>query len=172
MKNQTVFTQILDTPLGEMTLAATDAGVCLLEFNEQSKRLEDAVAKLKKRLSTHVVSGENPHIEQTKIELNEYFNGKRQVFNVGINPQGTVFQQSVWQVLCDIPYGETVSYLQQAQSLKKPNAVRAVANANGANHIAIIIPCHRVIGSNGKLTGYGGGIERKRWLLDWENRHR
>lgn len=168
MKNAHILSQIFTTPLGEMTIVATDSGVCLLEFNSQEQRIERATKDLQKRLKSEVISGTNQHIEQAKDELNEYFSGQRKAFTVILDPQGTEFQQAVWQVLRTIPYGKTVSYQQQAHALNKPSSVRAVANANGANKISILIPCHRVIGSNGKLTGYGGGIERKQWLLDLE----
>lgn len=170
MQTPKILSQIFDTPLGEATIAATDSGVCLLQFNSQVKRLEREIADLKKRLKMDIVSDSNRYIEQAQNELNQYFNKQREQFTVNLDPQGTVFQQSVWQVLLDIPYGKTVSYLQQAQMLNKPSAVRAVANANGANKISLLIPCHRVIGSDGKLTGYGGGIERKQWLLDLESK--
>lgn len=168
MKSKRILSQQFGTPLGEMTIAATDTGICLLEFSSQVERVNRAKQDLEKCLNTELIKGENHHIEQAQFELAEYFDSKRQCFDVRLNPQGTAFQQVVWRVLLDIPYGETVSYLQQATLLNKASAVRAVANANGANKISIIIPCHRVIGSNGKLTGYGGGIERKRWLLDFE----
>lgn len=168
MQNATLLCHVFTTPLGEVTIAATDSGICLLEFNSQTQRLERAKKDLQKRLNTEIINGTTPAIEQAKNELTAYFNKQRQSFSVSLDPQGTDFQQSVWQVLQNIPYGKTMSYLQQAQALNNPAAVRAVANANAANKIAILIPCHRVIGSNGKLTGYGGGIERKQWLLDLE----
>jgi len=108
-------------------------------------------------------------IKQAKNEISEYFNGKRKVFDVKIHTPGTDFQNSVWNCLRKILFGETATYKQQAERIEKPKAIRAVASANGFNRIAIIVPCHRVIGTNGKLTGYGGGIERKRWLLDHES---
>ena len=104
-------------------------------------------------------------------EVAEYFKGKRKIFSVIIDAPGTMFQKSVWEILREIPYGETWSYQQQAIRLNKPNSMRAVANANGHNRIAIIIPCHRVIGKDGNLTGYGGGLERKKWLIDFEHKN-
>lgn len=171
MQNASVLSHLCTTPLGEVIVAATDSGICLLEFTSQSQRVGRAIKNLQKRLNTEVISGVNRHIEQVQNELDDYFNGQRKVFSVSLDPQGTNFQQSVWQALLHIPYGQTASYSQQAQILNNPTAVRAVANANGANKISILIPCHRVIGSNGKLTGYGGGIERKQWLLDLERRN-
>jgi methylated-DNA-[protein]-cysteine S-methyltransferase len=103
-------------------------------------------------------------------QLNEYFSCKRQTFDLELAPRGTPFQLAVWNALLEIPYGETISYAELARRIGKPAAVRAVGAANGANPIPVIIPCHRVIGSNGTLTGYGGGIERKQWLLVHEGR--
>lgn len=151
-----------------MLIYATDQGVCLLEFTDR-KTLTREIEDLKKRLLCEISTEHNMHTEQAKTELLEYFSGDRKNFDIQLYPQGTTFQQSVWQVLHGIPYGKTISYQEQAKRLQKPSAVRAVASANGANKIAIVIPCHRVIGSNGKLTGYGGGIERKKWLLEFEH---
>ena len=103
------------------------------------------------------------------IQLEEYFKGKRTEFDLQLNPQGTIFQQSVWKELSNIPFGKTRSYLEQSKQLGNPKAIRAVASANGKNPIGIVIPCHRVIGSDGSLTGYASGIWRKKWLLDHEN---
>jgi len=114
------------------------------------------------------LQGANEHFHLLKQQIDEYFEGKRTVFTVPLFTPGTDFQQSVWEVLQTIPYGSTRSYKQQAIAINKPEAVRAVANANGLNRISIIIPCHRVIGSDGNLTGYGGGLWRKKWLLEFE----
>lgn len=102
-------------------------------------------------------------------QLDEYFSGKRTDFSVKLHPKGTVFQQKVWNELQNIPYGKTRSYLEQSKKLGDAKAIRAVASANGKNPIWIVIPCHRVIGSNGSLTGYAGGLWRKKWLLEHEN---
>ncbi|MBV8516096.1 MAG: methylated-DNA--[protein]-cysteine S-methyltransferase [Acidobacteria bacterium] len=104
------------------------------------------------------------------VQLREYFDGKRTVFELDLAPRGTEFQRAVWDELLRVPYGATVTYAEIAHRIGRPNAVRAVGAANGANPIAVIVPCHRVIGSNGTLTGYGGGIERKQWLLAHEGR--
>ena len=106
-----------------------------------------------------------------KKELDEYFLGQRKDFTVKLDTPGTDFQNSVWKALCDIPFATTASYQEQATRLNNPKAVRAVARANGMNRVAIVIPCHRVIGKDGSLTGYAGGLERKRWLLDHETTH-
>lgn len=111
---------------------------------------------------------ENPLLLKCREQLQEYFEGKRHDFDLPLAPKGTGFQQEVWQNLMRIPYGHTISYLTLAQTLGDINATRAVANANGRNPLAIIVPCHRVIGSNGSLTGYAGGLWRKKWLLGHE----
>ena len=160
----------LTTPLGPMFVCATDSGVCLLEFVDR-RMLETEFKDLQKRLNSKIVVGENQHIEQAKQEIAQYFSGQRSQFEVKLDTPGTEFQNTVWQALHKIPYGETVSYQQQAINVNNPKAVRAVASANGHNRIAIIIPCHRVIGKNGKLTGYGGGLARKQWLIEHEQRH-
>ena len=157
----------LTTPLGPMFGCATDSGVCLLEFTNR-RMLETEFKDLNKRLNGLILPGENDHLKQLKDEMADYFMGNRKTFSVALDTPGSDFQKSVWKILKSIPYGETWSYQKQANNLNKPKAVRAVANANGHNRIAIIIPCHRVIGKDGNLTGYGGGLERKRWLLDFE----
>lgn len=169
MTNDTILIDRLTTPLGPMFVCATVNGICLLEFTNR-RMLESEFQDLQRRLKSPILTGQNQHIDQCKTELAEYFSGNRKRFTVALDMQGTEFQKMVWRALLDIGYGNTKSYAEQAQTINKPTAVRAVANANGANKIAIIIPCHRVIGSNGKLTGYGGGIERKQWLLDLERR--
>ena len=157
----------IPTPLGEMLAIASDRGLCLLEFAGQ-KGLEREVAQVRKARGAVEVPGQTPILAQTRVQLAEYFAGQRQVFDVALNLVGTDFQQRVWQALLGIAFGQTWSYAQQAQALGQPSAVRAVANANGQNKISIIVPCHRVIGSNGTLTGYGGGLPRKQALLALE----
>ncbi|MBO6792604.1 MAG: methylated-DNA--[protein]-cysteine S-methyltransferase [Balneolaceae bacterium] len=156
-----------DTPLGPMFIAATENGVCMLEFSDR-RMLETEFRDLQLRLNAVILHGENEITKQTKRELSEYFEGQRKVFTIPIDSPGTDFQKTVWEVLQSIPYAGTRSYQEQAQLLGKPKAIRAVANANGCNRISIVIPCHRVIGKDGSLTGYGGGLERKKWLLDFE----
>ena len=157
----------IETPIGTMVACATDKGICVLEFSD-SKMLEAELKNIAQREKTTVVQGESPYFALLEEELSEYFAGKRRVFSVSLSPFGTDFQQRVWQVLQTIPYGQTWSYKQQATALGSPKSVRAVANANGMNRISILIPCHRVIGSNGTLTGYGGGLWRKKFLLELE----
>jgi AraC family transcriptional regulator of adaptative response/methylated-DNA-[protein]-cysteine methyltransferase len=166
-----ILIQRLTTPLGPMFVCATEQGICLLEFVER-KKLETEFKDLQRLLKAPIVVGENRHIRQAKKELAAYFAGTRQHFELALHTPGTTFQQQVWTALQRIPYGETATYGGQAQKLGKPKAVRAVAAANGANRVAIVVPCHRVIGANGKLTGYAGGLERKQWLLEHEQTYR
>lgn len=156
-----------NTVLGPMFVCATKKGICLLEFTDR-RMLETEFGDLQKRLNAVILAGENDHIKQAIQEITEYFNGKRTQFEVNLDTPGTDFQQSVWKQLQKIPYGKTRSYQEQAELINNPKAVRAVASANGHNRVAIIIPCHRVIGKDGSLTGYAGGLERKRWLLNHE----
>lgn len=158
------------TPIGPMFAAATQKGICLLEFTDR-RMLETEFKDLRKLFNAVILPGTNEQLELLQKELAEYFDGKRQTFTVVLDMPGTEFQKAVWNELVKIPYGETVSYKRQAIKLNKPLAVRAVANANGQNRVAIVIPCHRVIGEDGSLTGYGGGLSRKRWLIDLEKRN-
>jgi AraC family transcriptional regulator, regulatory protein of adaptative response / methylated-DNA-[protein]-cysteine methyltransferase len=160
----------IDTPLGEMVAGATDKGICLLEFNDR-RMLPTEYKDLTRLLSTTMEDGENKHLRILKKQLKEYFDGKRKEFTVPLVTPGTEFQQVVWKELQNIRFGSTRSYQEQAIVLNRPDSVRAVANANGMNRISIVIPCHRVIGSDGRLTGYGGGLKRKKWLLDHEKKY-
>ncbi len=159
----------LETPLGTMFACANEKGICLLEFTDR-KMLETEFKTLAKLLNAHILPGNNPHFPLLKQQLEEYFAGERETFTVPVFSPGTHFQQEVWACLRNIPYGETRSYVQQAAAIGNVAAVRAVANANGMNRLCILIPCHRVIGADGSLTGFGGGLWRKRWLLDLESR--
>jgi AraC family transcriptional regulator of adaptative response/methylated-DNA-[protein]-cysteine methyltransferase len=165
-KNIISVTRIL-TPLGPMLAGATDEGICLLEFVDW-RMIETQIKRLKKILNAEFIPGTNKHFDELDKQLKEYFDVKRKEFDLPLVLEGTDFQQKVWKELQKIPYGETHSYEQQAIALKNPKAIRAVARANGDNRIAIIIPCHRVIGKDGKLVGYGGGIWRKQYLLNLE----
>jgi AraC family transcriptional regulator, regulatory protein of adaptative response / methylated-DNA-[protein]-cysteine methyltransferase len=164
-----ITTTRIETELGTMIAGATEEGICLLEFSDR-KMLNTEYRDLAKYLKTEIEEGENKHITILKSELKEYFAGLRREFTVPLVTPGTPFQQSVWKELLMIPFGTTRSYQEQASTLGKPESIRAVANANGMNRISIIIPCHRVIGSDGNLTGYGGGLKRKKWLLDHERK--
>lgn len=157
----------ITTPLGPMLVGTTDNALCILEFVDR-RMLETQLQRLQKKLNCTFVPGSNAVTEKVADELEQYFEGHLQEFSVPLELKGSPFQQKVWQQLQDIPYGKTRSYKEQAQAIGDEKAVRAVARANGDNRIAIIIPCHRVIGSDGKLTGYGGGLWRKKYLLELE----
>ncbi len=157
----------LTTKIGPMFACASQKGICLLDFTDR-RMLESEFKALCRRLNAVILPGRNKHLEQVQIQVTEYLEGKRKTFEMPLDAPGTDFQQTVWACLQGIPYGETWSYKEQAIKLGRAKAVRAVASANGHNRIAFIIPCHRVIGSNGDLRGYGGGIKRKAWLLDLE----
>lgn len=161
----------ISTPLGPMIAGATDDAVCLLEFADR-RMLPTQIRRLHQRLNCLFVPGRNAALDRLTSELEEYFNGKRTRFSVPVETPGTAFQRAVWRALVEIQYGETTSYGELAERLGRPTAVRAVARANGDNRIAVLIPCHRVIGKDGELTGYGGGLWRKRRLLDVETGRR
>jgi len=155
------------TPLGPMVVGATDEHLCLLEFGER-RMLATQLERLRRRLACTMVAGRNKIVDCVSDELEAYFSGRLQDFSVPLIDPGTDFQRNVWQELRAIPYGTTASYRDIAERMGRPTAVRAVARANGDNRLAIIIPCHRVIGSDGSLTGYGGGLWRKKRLLEIE----
>jgi AraC family transcriptional regulator, regulatory protein of adaptative response / methylated-DNA-[protein]-cysteine methyltransferase len=159
----------IETPLGEMIAGATRDGICLLEFSDR-KSLSSEYQEITELLESDIESGSNRHIRKLKKQLKEYFNGKRKEFSLHLLTPGTEFQQAVWKDLIRIPYGTSISYQAQAETMNNPEGARAVASANASNRIAIIIPCHRVIGSDGNLVGYGGGLKRKKWLLDHEKK--
>ncbi|CDG21382.1 Methylated-DNA/protein-cysteine methyltransferase [Xenorhabdus poinarii G6] len=156
------------TPLGPMFVCATERGVCLLEFTDR-RMLETEFSDLQRLLKSKILSGENNHTRQTVKEVGEYFAGTRRQFDLLLDTPGSDFQRSVWKELCLIPYGQTSCYQALSAKIEKQNAVRAVAAANGANRVAIVIPCHRIIGKDGTITGYGGGVARKKWLIEHEN---
>jgi AraC family transcriptional regulator of adaptative response/methylated-DNA-[protein]-cysteine methyltransferase len=157
----------IETPLGTMFVCAVREGICLLEFTDR-KMLETEFKMLAKKLNAVIVQGENAHFGILEQQLSEYFDGKRTLFSVPLFTTGSAFQNLVWQALQAIPYGTIKSYRELAIALSRPQATRAVANANGMNKMAILIPCHRVIGTDGSMTGYGGGIWRKQKLLEME----
>jgi methylated-DNA-[protein]-cysteine S-methyltransferase len=151
----------LETPIGPLLLVSDGAGLVEIGLPR------DGVAQA----APEDARTSKPKLHAAARELDEYFAGKRQQFDVPLHPSGTPCQLEVWGALLAIPYAETVSYADIAQRIGRPRAVRAVGAANGANPLAIIVPCHRVIGSHGDLTGYGGGLPAKRWLLAHERRH-
>ena len=157
----------LETPLGSMLAIADYRGLHLLDFVDR-RGLERALLVLQKRLRARVLPGEHPHLRSIERELAEYFAGTRQLFTTPVALTGSPFQTKVWQALQQIPSGATCSYAELAARIGAPKAVRAVGRANGDNRLSIIVPCHRVIGADGALTGYGGGLARKQKLLDLE----
>lgn len=158
----------IETPMGRVVACSTRDGICSLEFYNPDK-YEKQLSLLRKQLSIDEINeNENEHLKRLRKELDEYFIGKRKNFSVSLDLVGTDFQKKVWNELLKIPYGETISYLEQSKRLGDAKAVRAVANANGRNKISIVVPCHRVIGSNGSLTGYASGLDNKRFLLNIE----
>ena len=167
--NQTIIHYAkMQTPLGKhLWIAQSERGVCWIDF-----RLSEAafLARLARRWSKASFVKSDSTLQKPITELNEYFAGRRKKFTFKLAPEGTAFQQKVWQAVYEIPFGQVTTYQALAQQIKKPQAVRAVGHANGRNPITLVIPCHRVIGSNGDLCGYGGGLDLKRALLEFEGR--
>ena len=148
-----LYQSLMNTPIGSICILADETAIIAVTFTEQ-----------------HLERPENALTREAQAQLAAYFSGQRQQFNLPLAPLGTDFQHQAWKALQRIPYGETRYYAQQALQIQRPTAVRAVGAANGANPIAIIVPCHRVIGKNGALTGYAGGLTRKQWLLAFERK--
>ncbi len=160
----------IETDLGPMIAGATGRGICMFEFADY-KSLDLELRQLAATFKTPLVQGDNPHFDTLRAQLEQYFKGERRQFDIPLDLVGTEFQKQVWLSLVQIPYGSTTTYAAQAARLGRPSSVRAVANANGKNKISIILPCHRVIGADGTLTGYGGGIWRKKKLLELEKEY-
>ncbi len=146
-------TAFIKTPLGIAKITGDEQGIASISILEEGTITKKIPKDLKEAIN----------------QLQDYFNGKRTSFDFKLNPQGTEFQQKVWQALLDIPFGKTVSYMDITKKLGDVKAIRAVASANGKNPLWIVVPCHRVIGTDGSLTGYAGGLWRKKWLLEHEN---
>jgi len=171
----------ITTVLGVMIAGATEKGICLLEFWETesgadklmsgsrpSGRLVQQINRVSQRFDRPMCERRHKYLTHLRRELKAYLRGQLREFTVPLDIRGTVFQQAVWTYLQQLPYGSTISYQQLAEQLDRPLAVRAVGAANGANPLSLLVPCHRVVGSGGALTGYGGGVPRKQWLLDLE----
>ena len=158
-RESSIWINRIATPLGSMIMGVSDQGLCLLEFAER---------RIRQRMGRVFLPGDHPAMHIVKMELDAYFSGKQREFSVPLQAPGTAFQEAVWNALQNIPYGETRSYGDIAEEIGHVSAVRAVGRANGDNRIAIIIPCHRVVGSDGELTGYGGGLWRKEYLIAME----
>ena len=159
----------LDTPIGPMLAVARDEGLVVLDFSDR-RGIAGAIARAEQRFGGVVVPGEHEHLRAIRRELAEYFAGRRTAFSVPVAPHGTAFERRAWDYLRSIPPGQTRTYGEQARAIGAGGGARAVGRANGMNYLSIIIPCHRVVGADGALTGYGGGLWRKRWLLDHERR--
>ncbi len=159
--------EVIQTPAGELFVGASEEGLHLIKFVDTRSSEGDLVAELERAAPGPVERG-GPELTEPLRQLREYFAGERTEFSLDLAGRGTDFQQRVWAALGLIPHGRTRSYQEIAQAIGQPRAARAVGLANGRNPLSIVVPCHRVIGSNGTLTGYGGGLPRKRWLLSHE----
>ena len=160
-------THHLETPLGRAIAAATQRGICMLEFGDDD-RVDRQLDALEEALEAEAAMGASPLFQQLELELTGYFEGTRRSFEIALHTPGTAFQERVWEALQEIPFGQTTSYRNLAHQINAPSAMRAVGGANGANRVSVLVPCHRVIGADGSLTGFGGGIELKKRLLDHE----
>ncbi len=165
-----IVTAWIESPVGPLIAGATSEGVCLLEFTDR-RMLDHQFSRLRKYFKCAIIPGGNQYIVQLKKELAEYFEGKRKKFSVKIVYPGSPFEQRVWNMLLTIPFGSTASYEEIAKKIGVPKSSRAVGRANGFNRIAVVIPCHRVINKSGELGGYGGGLWRKKMLLDLERKN-
>jgi len=161
---------LLDTPLGSMLAIANEQALYVLDFVDQHN-LERTIEQLKVKTKSNIIPGRTCHIDSIEQKLALYFTGRLKEFKTPVHLAGSSFQHNVWNSLLTVPYGTTISYAQEACMIGKPSAHRAVANANGANQLIIIIPCHRIIRSDGNLGGYGAGIARKQWLLNHEKKN-
>ena len=156
---RTVECCVMPSPIGPLTLLSDGQGLTGLYMDTGGEASAGQLAR---------EGGDSPVLREARAQLDAYFTGRLTVFELPLQLEGTEFQRRVWAALCGIPYGETVSYRELAGRIGQPKAVRAVGLANGRNPVSIVVPCHRVIGADGTLTGYGGGLPRKRWLLDHE----
>ena len=164
-----IVTTLVDTLLGPMLAGATDDGVCLAEFADR-RMLPTQLETLRRRLQRPIVAGSHPHLDRLRTQLTEYFAGERRDFDLQLVAPGSAFQQRTWAELRALDAGATVSYEELAERVGRPRAQRAVGTANGANRIAVVIPCHRVVRKSGETGNYGGGRWRKEWLLAHEAR--
>jgi AraC family transcriptional regulator, regulatory protein of adaptative response / methylated-DNA-[protein]-cysteine methyltransferase len=158
---------LLETPLGPMLAGTTDAGICLLEFTDRP--MLPTQLRTVQRLHGPLVAGRHAHLDRLAAQLEEYFAGARAQFDLPLDVPGSTFQRTIWDGLLRVPYGTTTTYAELAAMAGRPGAARAVGRANGSNRVAIVIPCHRVVAAGGGLGGYGGGLDRKRALLELES---
>jgi O-6-methylguanine DNA methyltransferase len=163
-----IYTTAISTPIGKMTACATNEGICLLEFDERPD-IKKQISSLVKYVKGKIIPGVNSHLLNLQSQIDQYFKKEIEKFDLPLVFAGTDFQMNVWKALQKIPYGKTETYLSLTRKLGDEKAIRAVAGANGANKMAILVPCHRVVGFDGKLVGYAGGLWRKEWLLDHES---
>jgi O-6-methylguanine DNA methyltransferase len=163
-----IFTTVISTPIGFMQLASTDEGICLTEFIETENTVCSNLKKISSLLKLDISNTKNNYLNTLEKEFEKYFQSNLFSFSVPLHFIGTDFQKKVWNQLLKIEIGYTITYKQQSIDMQNPLAIRAIASANGQNKIAIIVPCHRVIGTNGKLVGYAAGMHRKKWLLQHE----
>ncbi|MEZ4807076.1 MAG: methylated-DNA--[protein]-cysteine S-methyltransferase [Flavobacteriales bacterium] len=167
METGHIITCTFETPVGAMVLGSFNDALCLCDWPyRRSRKAVDE--RIQRGLDAHVRVGSSAVIEEAMIQLEAYFKGTRQTFDLPIRMVGTEFQQRVWKALLDVPYGSTTTYADLTATIAGPTAIRAVASANGANALSIIVPCHRIIGSDGALVGYAGGVPVKRRLLQLE----
>lgn len=166
-----IYTQHIETPVGRLFAGANDKGIFLLDFMQRSGGLVKIRQRIEASWSATFETGEHKYIALLEQQLSEYFSGSLKIFDLPLQFSGTPFQQKVWTELLQIPYGTTRTYLQQSRILGDEKAIRAVASTNGANGLAIVVPCHRIIGSNASLTGYAGGLAAKQYLLAHEQKH-
>lgn len=169
LNKKEIITHNYSSPTGEMILGSCDGKLCLCDWIN-GRRHSRTVNRILKILNADIVKGDSDVIDKAMNELDEYFAHKRTSFDIPLMFAGTDFQKRVWQRLLEIPYGTTMSYGEMSRQLQCPKSVRAIANANGDNAISIIVPCHRIIGSNNTLGGYGGGLDAKRMLLKLESK--
>ena len=160
--------QYYKTPYTEFILGSFEGSICLVDYRQRKKR-EALDRRIQNGLDARYIEQDNALLQKTRKALDAYFSGKRKTFDLPLLPVGTPFQRKVWKAVQKIPYGRTATYATLAKEIERPKAIRAVANAVGANPLAIIIPCHRIIGSDGTLRGYAGGVELKQKLLDIES---
>lgn len=165
---KTIIIQHFQSPYGTLIVGDFEDKLCICDWLYRQQR-NSIDTRIQNALNANYIESKSKLLDETIAQLNSYFSHKTKQFDIPLIPTGSEFQQSVWQELMKIPYGKTISYLQLAQQLQKESAIRAVAAANGANAISIIIPCHRVIGHDGKLTGYAGGLYAKQKLLQLES---
>jgi O-6-methylguanine DNA methyltransferase len=163
-----LYVRAVESPIGALLLAASESGLCGLEFGAEDQQAQSIQAWAERHMGPVKLAGGHPLLDEAAHQLEQYFGGKRREFELPLDLRGTEFQMKVWRALTKIPFGQTRSYKEIAEAVGSPKAVRAVGGANNRNPISIIVPCHRVIGSDGALVGYGGGLDIKTSLLKLE----